>query len=137
MLAAASDAIIIGLGVRPLVDARRMAESGLADLEDWERIAERRASELLRTEEPGQALKLLRERDERSPESALHALEARGPSAAREWDAAIAGLRAAIAQAIEQGKRFHALRLSLDEADLIALSGRHAGAVGTATRLDH
>lgn len=49
----------------------------LADVSEWERLAGRRATELIRFSGPEATLNLLHERTERTPESPLFAIEAR------------------------------------------------------------
>jgi Cdc6-like AAA superfamily ATPase len=47
-----------------------------ADLKSWEAYAKRRAEDLLQLEHPEEALRILRKRDERTPDSPLYLLEA-------------------------------------------------------------
>src|SRR6185369_1761316 len=49
----------------------------LADLQDWEKITERRAQALVNNDQPQQALELMRTRSDRSKASPLIGLEAR------------------------------------------------------------
>jgi hypothetical protein len=96
----------------------------LAELEDWERLTERRATDLLRSNEPERALAALSERAERSPSSPLPALEAQSLVALGRGEEALTVLDRAVASGIEAGDRPRALELA-------------AQAAVVAVRIDH
>jgi hypothetical protein len=91
----------------------------LAELEDWERLTERKAADLLRSNDPTGALAQLRARTDRSASSPLPLVEARALVLLERGDEeALAVLDEGIRRAIEAADRRNALGLATQAAGL-------------------
>ena len=102
------------LGV--VVDAETEA---LADLEDWERVALRRATEELELGKPVEALKVLNQRDDRTASSPLYAIHATALARLDLAEDAVKVCEAGIERAVEAGDRPQALALAVLQGELI------------------
>jgi hypothetical protein len=92
----------------------------LAELEDWERLTERKVNDLVRSNDASGALALLRERSGRSASSALPLLEARALALLGRDDEALKVLDEGIGLALSGGHRRHALALATYAARVVA-----------------
>jgi hypothetical protein len=94
----------------------------LADLEDWERVVERKARDLLAEQRPQEALSLMASREERSPASPLFGLQATALALLGQWPESLATLDKAIDLALADQDRHQALRLSLQRVEIQLVS---------------
>jgi hypothetical protein len=109
----------------------------LADLQDWERITERRVLAHLAQDEPQQALDLMLARAERSNTSPLIPLEARALARLEQWDEALQVLGGGFDRAVTQGERALAFALALQAAEVVLASGQASEAARAFERLTH
>lgn len=107
----------------------------LADLEDWERLTERKVHELLAEDLPEEALKLLSVRKERSSRSPLVQLEASTLARLKRWDESLVVLNRGIERAIETGERARAVALSLQAAEVAISVPRVSNPIEVSDRL--
>ena len=91
----------------------------LADLEDWERIVERKAGDLLAQGRSKKALSVLTSREERTGASPLVGLEAAALARLGRWADAFAVLDRGIEHALAAAARQQILGLTLREAELV------------------
>lgn len=91
----------------------------LARLVDWERIVERRARGLVKAGKAPEALKVLASRPERTPSSALHAVEARALARVGRHADAVNLVERAIEASADGHSRSHTVRLALLAAELV------------------
>jgi hypothetical protein len=96
----------------------------LASLEDWENVTARKAADLLASGQNAQALQMIRARTERTPESALYALEATALTRLGNRREAFEVLDRGIQEAVNAGARQQVLGLLLQAADLVIASRR-------------
>ncbi|SDZ20413.1 AAA ATPase domain-containing protein [Geodermatophilus africanus] len=94
----------------------------LADLEDWERLVERKAQELLLQEQPREALAELEARPDRTPASPVVSLQATALARLGQWQDSLAVLEDGIDRAITHGERRQALDLALQQAEVTLAS---------------
>ena len=109
------------LGIEVDEETRR-----LASLEDWERLTERKARELLVQEQPDEVLDLLAAREDRTPASPLVVLQATALAQLGRWQESLAVLDDGIGRAITHGDRLRALDLALQQAE-VALASTSTG----------
>lgn len=91
----------------------------LAELEDWERIVERKARDLLTEGQPEEALSLLRSREERTGASPLFGVEATVLARLGRWAESSAVLDRGLESALAATARQQILGLTLREAELV------------------
>jgi V8-like Glu-specific endopeptidase len=101
-----------------------VATRNLADLEDWEEIVRRKAADLLVHGNPQEALDLFRNRQDRTPESPLYAIEAEALRRLDYWEEAFAVLDRGISEALRHGSHDLALSLELLAADIVLANRR-------------
>lgn len=90
----------------------------LADLEDWERIAERQGRDLLTQSQPGEVLSLLASRDDRTDTSPLFGLEATALAQLGRWRESFTVLDDGIESALAATARQQVLVLALQQAEV-------------------
>jgi hypothetical protein len=95
----------------------------VAELEDWERIIERKTRELLSQDRPEDAIKLLTSRTERTKQSPLFSLQARALKRVRRYAEALVVLNEGIHTAVTVGDRKRELSLTLQAIEIILVSG--------------
>ncbi len=91
----------------------------LAEVEDWERIVERKAGDLLAKGQPEEALSLLTSRDERTAASPVFGLEATALAQLGRWADSFTVLDRGIESALDAAARQQVLDLTLREAELV------------------
>ncbi len=108
----------------------------LADVEDWERIVERKARDLLAQDQAAEALGVLTARAERTPVSPIFGLQATALARLRRWPESLAVLDRGTESAIAGGKRRQALALALQAAEVVLTSGLTQEAPAVFRRLE-
>jgi Trypsin-like peptidase domain/Effector-associated domain 1 len=91
----------------------------LADVEDWERIVERKARDLLAEGRPEEALSLLRSRGERTAASPVFGVEATALAQVGRWADGFKVLDHGIEKALAATARRQVLDLTLQQAELV------------------
>jgi hypothetical protein len=107
----------------------------LADLQDWEKITQRDAEELLNHDQPQRALELIHKRSERSKASPLVGLEARALARLRRWEEALVVVKSGFERAVSDGERSEAFALALQAAEVALASNSVDNALGAFDRL--
>lgn len=90
----------------------------LAEIEDWERIVERQARDLLAQGRPGEGLSLLKSRDDRTEASPLFGLEATALAQLGHWVESFTVLDHGIESALAATARQQVLDLTLQQAEV-------------------
>jgi hypothetical protein len=90
----------------------------LAEVEDWERIVERKAGDLLTQGQPGEVLSLLAQRSDRTQASPLFGLEATALAQLGRWPDSLEVLDRGIGSALAATARHQVLDLTLQQVEV-------------------